>query len=95
MKVSLDTTNPKDIEDAKKFSGIFADISDEMLDKKIYKFQASRGSKVQLEIEVKIQELNKEDMEDILHEVASCSHNFYLDLGKKIAAEMGRQLQEA
>lgn len=54
MKVILDTTNPKDIEDAKKLFGVFADISDEMLDK--------------------IQELNKEDMEDILHEVASCSH---------------------
>lgn len=29
MKVSLDTTNPKDIEDAKKLSSIFADISEE------------------------------------------------------------------
>lgn len=59
----------------------------ELLNKKKYKFQARRGSKMKLEIEVKIQELNKEDMEDILHEVASCSHNFYLDLGKKIASD--------
>lgn len=59
----------------------------ELLNKKKYKFQADRGSKVQLEIEAKIQEVNKEDMKDILHEVASCTHNFYLDLGKKIASE--------
>ena len=59
----------------------------ELLNKKKYEFQAGRESKVQLEIEVKIQEVNKEDMEDILHEVASCTHNFYLDLGKKIASE--------
>ena len=59
----------------------------ELLNKKKYKFQAGRGSKVQLEIEAKIQEVKKEDMEDILHEVASCTHNFYLDLGKKIASE--------
>lgn len=59
----------------------------ELLNKKKYVFQVGRGSKVQLKIEVKIQEVNKEDMEDILHEVASCTHNFYLDLGKKIASD--------
>lgn len=57
--------------------------------KKKYEFQAG-GSKVQLEIEVKIQDVDKEDMEDILHEVASCTRNFYLDLGKKITSKTVR-----
>lgn len=49
----------------------------EMLNKKKYKFQTGRGSKVLLEIELMIQEVNKEDMEDILHDVVNCTYNFY------------------
>lgn len=59
----------------------------ELLSKKEYEFQAGGGSKVRLEIEAKIREVNKEDIEDILHEVAICTHNFYLGLGKKIVKD--------
>lgn len=59
----------------------------DLSNKKKYEFQAGRGSQVQLEIEAKIRDVDKEDMKDILHEVASCTHNFYLDLGKKIASD--------
>lgn len=53
-----------------------------------YEFEAGEGSKVEVKIEAKIKELNKADREEILHEFASCTHNFYLGLGRKIADEV-------
>lgn len=50
-----------------------------------YEFQAEKGSKVEVKIEVEIKDLCKEDWEEILHEYASCTHNFYLSLSRKIA----------
>ena len=50
-----------------------------------YEFQTEKGSKVELEIEAKIKEMDSADLEGILHKVASCTHNFYLSLGRKIS----------
>lgn len=52
---------------------------------KKYEFQAKNGSKVEIEIEAKIEEMSKDDLEEILHETAMHTHNFYLSLGRKIA----------
>lgn len=52
---------------------------------KTYEFQTKKNSKVEVKIEAKIDDLHKEDLEEILHEYAVRSHNFYLSLGKKIA----------
>ncbi len=51
---------------------------------KIYEYQAKNGSKVEVKIETKIRDLHKEDLKEILHEYASCTHNSYLSLAKKI-----------
>lgn len=50
-----------------------------------YEFKTEKGSKVKVKIQAKIEDLCKEDLEEILHEYAACTHNFYLKLGKKIA----------
>lgn len=52
---------------------------------KIYELQTKHGSTVNVKIEAKIKDLRKEDLEEILHEYAMYTHNFYLSLGKKIA----------
>lgn len=52
---------------------------------KSYEFQVEKGSKVEVKIETKIEDLCKSDLEDILHEYARCTRNFYLSLGKMIA----------
>lgn len=57
----------------------------ELSHKKEYEFQTDGGAKTKLEIEAKIKDVNKTDLENILHEVASCTHNFYLSLGRKIS----------
>lgn len=54
---------------------------------KTYEYQAKNGSKVEVKIETKIRDLCKEDLEEILHEYASCTHNSYLSLAKKIASD--------
>ncbi|MEY8396150.1 hypothetical protein AALB64_15270 [Lachnospiraceae bacterium 45-P1] len=59
----------------------------ELSHKKEYEFQTRGGSKIKLEIEAKIKDVNKTDLEDILHEVARCTHNFYLSLGRKISSD--------
>lgn len=53
--------------------------------KKKYEFQSDGGSKVEIEIEAKIKDMDKKDLEYILHETAKCTRNFYLGLGRKIA----------
>ncbi len=53
-----------------------------------YVFQVGKGSKVEVKIEAKIKDLNKSDLEEILHEYASCTHNFYLSLGRKIVGDV-------
>ena len=50
-----------------------------------YQFQTEKGSKVAVKIETKIEDLCKEDLEEILHEYVIRTRNFYLSLGKKIA----------
>ena len=54
--------------------------------KRKYEFQVGGGSKVKLVIEAEIQDMNKNDLEDIIHETAICTHNFYLGLGKEITS---------
>lgn len=56
----------------------------ELSHKKKYEFQADKGSKVEIEIEAKIKDMDKADLKEILHEVAAYTHNFYLSLGRKI-----------
>lgn len=50
-----------------------------------YDFQLKEGTTVEVKIEAKVKSLNKADLEEILHEFASCAHNFYLNLGKEIS----------
>ena len=57
----------------------------DLLHKRKYEFQTEKGSKVELEIEAKIKEMDSTDLEEILHEVAGRTHNFYLSLGRKIS----------
>ena len=52
--------------------------------KKNYEFQTGKGSKGEIEIEAKIKDIDRIDLEEVLHEVAICTHNFYLSLGRKI-----------
>ena len=40
-----------------------------------------------MKIETKITDLKKENLEEILHEFAVCSRQFYLSLGRKIAGK--------
>lgn len=60
-------------------------IGHEISQEKIYELEARKGSKVEVRIEAKIKDLQKEDLEEILHEYAMYTHNFYLSLGQKIA----------
>lgn len=57
----------------------------DLFHEKKYEFQTKNGSKVEIEIEAKIEEVSKNDLEDILRETAMYTHNFYLSLGRKIA----------
>ena len=50
-----------------------------------YEFQLEKGTSVEVKIEAKIKRLNKANLEEILHEFAICTHNFYLSLGKEIS----------
>ncbi len=52
-----------------------------------YEFQTENGSKGEVKIETKITDLKKENLEEILHEFAVCSRQFYLSLGRKIAGK--------
>ena len=52
---------------------------------KKYEFQLEKGTSAEVKIEAKIKSLNKADLEEILHELAICTHNFYLSLGKEIS----------
>ena len=56
-----------------------------MLHKQKYEFQTEQGSMVEVKIEARIKRVNRTDLEEILHEFASCTHNFYLSLGRKIS----------
>ena len=56
--------------------------------RKTYKFQMGNGTKSEVEIETKIEDLDKADLEEILHEFATCTHNFYLSLGKRITDDI-------
>lgn len=51
---------------------------------KEYVIEVKSGSKVYITIKVKIENLHNTDLEEILHEYAVCTHNFYLDLANKI-----------
>ncbi|MCM1246458.1 MAG: hypothetical protein NC293_12525 [Roseburia sp.] len=55
--------------------------------KKEYNFTTEKGSEVKVKIEVKIEKLSEGDVEDILHEYAIRSRNFYLDLGREISCK--------
>ncbi|RKJ18387.1 hypothetical protein D7X48_18070 [bacterium D16-50] len=57
----------------------------ELCHKKKYEFRVAGGSVAEIEIEAKIKDVSKNDLEDILHEVATCTHNFYLSLDREIA----------
>lgn len=57
----------------------------ELTHEKEYEFETEKGSKVKVKVEAKIEELSKEDLEEILHEFAIRSRNFYLSLGREIA----------
>lgn len=57
---------------------------DKLSHEKTYELQAKNGSKVNVKIEAKIENLRKEDFEEILHEYAMYTHNFYLSLGKTL-----------
>lgn len=52
---------------------------------KIYYLKTENGSKVKLTINAEIKDLNKSDLREILHEVATSSRNFYLGLGNEIS----------
>lgn len=58
----------------------------ELFHRKNYKFHTEQGTEVEITVEAKIKDVNKRDLENILHEVARCTHNFYLSLGRKIAS---------
>lgn len=55
--------------------------------KKKYEFQTDRGSKAEITIEAKVEDVGRNDVENILHEAAICTHNFYLSLGRKITGK--------
>ena len=61
----------------------------EMSYERKYEFQTERGAKVEVKIEAKIKDLHEgqEELEEILHRFAASTHNFYLDLGRKIAGQ--------
>ncbi len=56
-----------------------------MLHKQKYEFQTEQGSMVEVKIEARIKRVDRTDLEEILREFASCTHNFYLSLGRKIS----------
>lgn len=49
-----------------------------------YYIETENGTKVELKMVAEIKDLSKSDLEEILHEVATSSRNFYLDLGNEI-----------
>lgn len=54
---------------------------------KDYEFTTKNGSTVKVKIEAETKNLCKGDLEEILHEYAACTHNFYLSLGRKITGD--------
>lgn len=64
----------------------------DLLNTSKYEYQSHNGSKVKVKIEAEIKELHKEDLEEILHEFAIRTRNFYLSLGRKIADATSNKL---
>lgn len=54
---------------------------------KDYKFTTKNGSTVKVKIEAEVENLCKGDLGEILNEYATCTHNFYLSLGRKITGD--------
>lgn len=52
-----------------------------------FSFEAQHGTKVEVNIKVDLTDLDKADLEDILHDFAMYTHNVYLSLGRAISAE--------
>ncbi len=55
-----------------------------MIYEKKYHFKSEKGTDVEVSIAAEIKDLNKNDLQEILHEYAVSTHNFYLNLGKEI-----------
>ena len=51
---------------------------------KTYQYTCENGTNVNISITAEIKDLNKNDLQEILHEYAISTHNFYLNLGKEI-----------
>ncbi|MBS5632051.1 MAG: hypothetical protein KHX45_24765 [Clostridiales bacterium] len=56
--------------------------------RKKYDFAAKNGSEVKIEIAVEIENLDCNDMQEILHEYALRTRNFYLSMGNEINSKL-------
>lgn len=52
--------------------------------KKKYQYESPNGSNTEITMTANIKNLNKDDLQNIVHEFASSSHNFYIRLGNEI-----------
>jgi aspartate carbamoyltransferase regulatory subunit len=51
---------------------------------KKYQYDSPHGSNTEITMTANIKNLNKDDLQEIVHEFASRTHNFYICLGNEI-----------